>query len=414
MFQRTLGPTLQRRHDRRHGSILVVTGARQVGKSTLVRGLFPDHAYINLDDPIAAETWSRRPATEWITRTPRAIVDEVQKLPSLLHTLKAAHDASPDTRYVLTGSSQITLLSRTSETLAGRAALFDLWPLTLPELAAIDRPPRDSRLVAWLRGDADALDGVPATDLDYPAQEALFAAYLDRGAMPAVHAADFDAEDVRDWLVDYRRTYLQRDVADLAALRDLEPFTRAQAAIAERSGRLVNFADLSRAAGVSPGTAQRFLRYLELSYQVIVLPPWHKNTEKRLSKAPKVHFVDPGVLQATTRRWGAPTGEAFESAVVAEVVKQIRTARLDIDAFHLRTWEDREVDLLLSTERGYVAIEVKLADRVAAADARHLRDLAAILDRPLIGAFVLHRGVGNHTLGAGVQAVPAAWALSPA
>jgi len=230
--------------------------------------------------------------------------------------------------------------------------------------------------------------------------------------MPAVNADDIDDEAARDWLLDYRRSYLQRDVADLASLRDLEPFTRAQAAIGERTAGLVNLADLARAAGVAPATAQRFLRYLEMSYQVFVLPPWWRNAEKRLSKAPKVHFVDPGVHRAVVRRWGEPNGEAFESAVVSEIIKQIRNAGLDIEAFHLRTWDDREVDLLLATDRGYVAFEVKMSRSVGGSDARHLRDLASILDRPLLGAFVLYRGVARFDLTERVAAVPASWALS--
>lgn len=415
-FGRSLLSSLQRRHARRLGRLLVVTGARQVGKTTLVRHAWPDHTYIALDDPVAAAEWARLPATAWIERYPRAILDEVQKAPSLVHTVKAAHDASPDTRYVLLGSSQILLLSRISETLAGRASVHDLWPLTLPELAtsSADEVPGESRLVRWLRTRDDAvLHGVPAADPSFPGAAARFERYLERGGMPAIHADDLDETEVRDWLLAYRRTYLERDVVDLAAARDLEPFTRAQAAIAERTGTLVNFSDLARTASISPDAARRFVRYLEHSYQVFQLPPWSRNPEKRLAKTPKLHFVDPGVHRAVTRRWGEPTGPAFESAVVSEILKQVRTAGLDVEPFHLRTLDGREVDLLLALEDGYVAFEVKLSPTAAGPDARHLRGLSEILDREVLGSFVVHRGHALRDLDDGILGIPAAWLLSP-
>jgi uncharacterized protein len=123
VFGRAAFSTLAARRDRRVGRLTVVTGARQVGKTTLVRAVFPDYAYIALDDPVAAADWASLPATAWVARYPRAILDEVQKVPSLLDTIKAAHDAEPATRYVLLGSSQILLSARVSETLAGRASV---------------------------------------------------------------------------------------------------------------------------------------------------------------------------------------------------------------------------------------------------------------------------------------------------
>lgn len=415
MFARAALSILHRKHARSTGRIVVVTGARQVGKSTLVRHAFPDYAYIALDDPTSSGEWARLPSAAWAARYPRAILDEVQKVPSLLHTIKGAYDAANDARYILLGSSQIHLLTSVSETLAGRAAMLDLWPLTLPELetATWESPVATSRLVDFLRGDRSAFDvhAVPAAHAAFARAAATLERYLARGGMPAVHAPDLDDEGVRDWLTAYRRTYLERDVADLATLRDLEPFARCQVAIAERTAGLINLADLARTAGVSPATAQRFLRYLEVSFQVVTLNAWWRNTEKRLAKAPKVHFVDPGVHRAVVRRWGEPTGEAFESAVVGEILKQVRTVGLDAELFHLRTHDGREVDLLLALPDGYVAIEVKLARTTAPTDARHLRGLGALLDRPLLGSFVLHRGHEVRDLGDGIMGLPVAWAL---
>lgn len=169
--------------------------------------------------------------------------------------------------------------------------------------------------------------------------------------------------------------------------------------------------ELAQLAGVTAKTVKRFLSYLEISYQVILLQPWFRNLNKRLSKAPKVHFLDPGIQRALLNRRGQPTGHEFESAVISEIYKQIHNSRLPIDCHHLRTADGREVDLLLETETGFVPIEIKMAERIAATDARHLRNLDAILDKPILQAVVLSNDPRIHDLGDGVMALPVGWAL---
>ena len=255
--------------------------------------------------------------------------------------------------------------------------------------------------------------GQPAADRSYARYSGILEHYLRFGGMPVVHHADLTDDERRSWLRDFQRTYLERDVADLAALRDLEPFVVAQRALATRTARTVNFSDLARSAGIAPATARRFLRYLELSYQVIQLPPFFRNPEKRLAKMPKVHFVDPGILRTILNRTGDWTGEEYESALVAEIVKQVRNAGLFADFFHLRTYDRREVDLLLELEEGFVGIEIKASRKVSRADARTLRGLEPLLDKPLLGAVVVSQDMEVRYLAPGVLAVPAAWLLSP-
>lgn len=416
MYNRALRHRLEQRAASPHGRIVVLTGARQTGKTTLVRETFPDVPYISVEDPMLRPTYSRLSAAEWIERYPRAIVDEIQKVPSLVESIKAAHDAADHVRYLLLGSSQILLLSRIRETLAGRAAIEELWPLTLPEMVTSSwkEAVHESRLIGWLRGGARApgtLLGVPAADCGYARAVEALDRYVRFGGMPVVHDPALSDGERHDWLRDYQRTYLERDVADLAALRDLEPFVMAQKAIATRSGRAINWADLARAAGIAPGTARRFLRYLEVSYQVLALPPYFRNPDKRLAKMPRIHFLDPGILRTVLGRRGEPSGEEFESAVVAEIYKQVRNASFRADFHWLRTHDGREVDLLLETEDGFVAFEIKQAARVADTDARHLRGLADFLDRPLLGRVLLSMDPDARVLAEGVVAVPVAWAL---
>jgi predicted AAA+ superfamily ATPase len=269
-------------------------------------------------------------------------------------------------------------------------------------------------LLSWLCSsprDEQLLRGLPLGDRSYARYMAILERYLQFGGMPVTHDPELDDEERRRWLHDYQRTYLERDVADLVALRDLEPFVLAMRALAEKSGKAINFAELGRAASISPNTAHRFLRYMELSYQVLLLKPYFRNREKRLTKMPKVHFVDPGISRAILNRTGDLSGEEFESAVIAEIYKQAMGASVRLDFYHLRTYDGREVDLLLEHEDGFVAIEIKMSRRVSSADARNLSGLGEILDKPLLKSFVLSLDPDVQTLADGVLALPVAWAL---
>jgi predicted AAA+ superfamily ATPase len=413
MHNRTISEYLQQKANSRFGRITVLTGARQTGKTTLVRQLFPDYTYITLDDPVTRPDYARIAAAQWQERYPLAILDEVQKLPALIDSIKATYDVYPHTRYILLGSSQILLLEKVRETLAGRAALVELYPLTLPERQTMDWsdsiPP--SRLVRLLQGEpASILQGIPRTDTAYAKAESAWSDYLEYGAMPAIVDASLTVTDKREWLHDYIRTYLQRDVRDLGNLRELEPFVRAQKSLAALGGQLLNISELAKQAGIATATAKRFITYLEISYQVITLAPWFRNLNKRLAKSPKVHFLDPGIQRVLLNRTGTLTGNELESAVVAEVYKQIKTHALPVDCYHLRTVDGREVDLLLELENGYVALEIKASQHVSHSDARHLHDLESLLDKPLLHALVVSNDPQIHQWGA-VTAVPFAWLL---
>jgi len=395
----------------------VLTGARQTGKSTLARAAFSDYPVIDLDSPVEREVYERLGPSEWIDRYPRAIIDEAQKLPAVFETVKACYDRDPDVRYLLLGSSQILLLGGVRETLAGRVARAELYPFTLPELATDGAPdePGRSLLIDLLEADrpAEALADLVAPDhsLDpgFATARRCFEDYLVFGGMPAVHSPGWSDRDRFDWLRDYHATYLQRDLADLARIDRLEPFVRAQRAAALRAGMPVNFSELARLADVSPPTAKQFMRYLEISYQVAWLPAWFRNPEKRLAKQPKLHFVDPGIRRAVLGKRGEADGAEFEGAIVAEVFKQCRTARLPVELHHLRTVDGREVDLLVEREDGFLAFECKQTRRVAPADFRHLRRLEELLDKRLLLGLV----VSNDTLTLRVSdAEPELWNLS--
>ncbi len=415
MKNRTLFNYIRQKAAKETGRLIVLTGARQTGKITLVRRGFPDYTYLSLEDPVTRPDFVALSAPQWYQRYPRSILDEVQKAPSVIESIKAVYDRYPDARSMLLGSSQILLMDHVRESLAGRVSLVELYPLTLPEMLtdSWEDPVVESRLIRFLAtGEREFLhEGVPLQEDGYAKAARHLAHYLEFGAMPAIMEPGLSDEDRYDWLDNCVRTYLQLDLRDLANLRGLMPFVRVLRAIAGRTGGLLNMNELARLAGVTARTANRFVSYLELSYQVILLKPWFRNRSKRLSRSPKIHLLDPGIQRVLLNRRGRPTGPEFVSAIVAEIHKQIRNSRLPVDCYHLRTVDGREVDLLIETERGFLPVEIKMTERVSSADARHLRRLATILDKPILGSLVLSNDPHLRDLGEDITALPVGWAL---
>ena len=384
-------------HAKSRGRILVLTGARQTGKSTLAQLAFSNYPIINLDSPIERSAYERMSPAQWITQYPFAVIDEAQKLPSIFDTVKACFDRDEKVRYVLLGSSQVLLMKRVKETLAGRAALKELFPFSLPELVLENQhsEPSRSRLIQLFEA-SSPLASVrtlfrPDIVSEGPSGRAStwWQKFLHFGGMPALWAPDWTDEDRFEWLGDYHSTYLQRDLADLYRLDRLEPFVRAQKAAALRTSQPINISELARLSDVSAPTAKQFMRYLEISYQIVWLPAWFRNPEKRLMKRPKLHFLDPGIRRAILGKRGEVDGAEYESGVVAELTKQLRSAKIPVSLYHIRTTDGREVDLLIEREDGYIAIECKQSDRVYPQDFRHLRDLQEILDKPLLLGLVV-------------------------
>lgn len=390
---RQIEETISSVKNKKQARIIVFTGARQVGKTTLVKQILPEYEYLSIEDPVLRKSYLNLSTTLWKTQYPKAILDEVQKEPQLIESIKATYDIYDDVRYVLLGSSQLLLLEKVRESLAGRCIIYELYPLTLPELATTDW--NDAIILSeWqkiLNGNTDISTLLPSFLMDKRQSTKLtsWQHYLKYGAYPALVDEEMNDEDKYVWLKNYVNTYLERDVRDLASFRDLEPFIKLQRAVATYTGSLFNASNFARDLGVNSKTVQRYLEYLRLSYQVIILPAWERNTTKRLTKAPKIHFMDNGVLQAVLQKRGGINGNEFESLIISEIYKQAKNIFADVSFYHLRTQDGREVDLLVETQNGYYAFEIKMADRISAIDARHLINIETILDKPLICGFIL-------------------------
>jgi uncharacterized protein len=395
--------------------IIVVTGARQTGKTTLVKHLFPEYPYLSIEDPVLRLEYKGLTAKQWEMLYPKAILDEVQKEPQLIESIKSVYDQFTDTRYILLGSSQLLLLQKIKESLAGRCAIEELFPLTLPEMRtkSIKERVRISVFQQLIKG-GELPELIPSFPLhpDFSSMAEAFSYLLKFGGYPALVSEEFTDSDRKEWLRGYLRTYLERDVRDLADFKSLDPFIKIQKVCALLTGQLVNYSALAREVGVQSKTAQRFLHYFEISYQAILLPPWHRNEMKRLTKSPKLHFLDPGIQRTITgKHEGELTGHEYESAIVAEMYKQCNNIDFRGSFYHLRTVDGREVDLLLETEKGYYAFEIKKTSQVSSGDLRHLKDLDVLLDKPVLHSFMLSNDNHVHFISDNITAIPAAMFL---
>jgi predicted AAA+ superfamily ATPase len=376
--------------------IVVLTGARQTGKTTLARTTYPDLHYVNLDSIEDREVLRDIHTSAWARTVGDAVLDEAQKEPSVFEKIKWAFDEGEIRFTALLGSSRILLLDKVRETLAGRSFLYDLWPLTASELRheAGDTPPppliqriltQTTPLDELLRDEPPSLLGS-----DEAVRRDAVEHLLRWGGMPGL--LPLDEADRRDWLRSYQQTYLERDLADLVRLNDLHPFRTLQRICMLRSGQLLSYSELARDAGLAPTTARRYLEYLRISYQTILLRPYHRNLTSRQVKAPKLYWMDLGLLREGSRQWGEPTGAMFETLVVGEIHKLVNTLALDAELHFYRTRSGMEVDLLLETPRGVLAVEVKNRKSVAPSDARAMRALRKHLGSEWRGGFVVHRG----------------------
>jgi len=418
MKRRTVSIELKAKQKSKLGRIIVLTGARQTGKTTIARYFFNDYVYLAVDDVVKSRGYLNLTAEQWAEIYPQAVLDEVQCEPKLLHSIKATYDQFSQTRYILLGSSQFLLLEKIRESLAGRCIIFEIFPLILPEMLSSDineKVERSSFFVDFVHEEQKIEDLFPSFILDpnYASKKNVFDFYLRFGGYPALTDSALTDLEREEWLDMYVRTFLERDIRDLASFRDLMPFVKLQQYVANITGGLVNFSTIAKETTVSMPTVQRYVNYLSISYQSITLPAWFANPLKKLVRAPKIHFLDPGVLRAVLQKHKSIlSGNEFESAIVAEIYKQIKTYRLPLTCYHLRTQDGREVDLLLEASDYFIAIEIKKSEHINYKDTSHLRELQNILTKPLKHAFILSNDVEVKHFGENITAIHAASFLS--
>ncbi len=314
--------------------VLALTGPRQSGKTTLARAVFPDKPYVSLEN-LDEREFAQQDPRRFLARFPDgAILDEVQRCPSLFSWLQGIVDERRVMGdFVLTGSAQFDLIAGVSQSLAGRVGRVELLPLSIGELRQ---------------------GGVLPESIDELLLKGGYPALYDRDLLPG------------DWFSNYVATYLERDVRQLVAIRDLSQFQRFIRMCAARSGQLLNLASLGADCGISAVTAREWISVLEASYLVVRLMPHHANFGKRLVKTPKLYFLDVGLMawllgirDTESLSTHAARGALFETWVVAESFKRKFNAGMPADLYFWRDSSGNEVDLLEETTGGVLATEIK-------------------------------------------------------
>jgi predicted AAA+ superfamily ATPase len=356
---------------------VLLTGPRQCGKTTLLRRLLPRASYVLLEDPDVISRVRSDPRAFMEALRPPVILDEIQNTPELFNYIRTRIDSVPKRKgqWFLTGSQESPLMQGVTESMAGRVAVLHLMPLSTLETVKVN---------------------------------------VVRGGYPDVVNRPSAAEM---WFRSYVQTYLERDVRAVTAVRDLGNFRRFLALLASRAGNILNRTDLAAPLGVSVPTISEWLNALEVTGQVLLVPPFYENFGKRLIKSPKVYFVDSGLVchllgigsQAELKK--SPFfGALFEGFVASELAKQQVNRGERVELYYFRDQQGLEVDFIVPRARARLAlVEAKASTTVTPAMAQSIRRLTVAITGYRSSSFVVHGGAERHVAGRalspGVEAV---------
>lgn len=335
----------------------LITGPRQAGKSTLLQNKLKNYRYVTLDDPLIRELANEDPRLFLNNYKAPLIIDEIQYAPGLLSYLKIAIDENRDQygQYVLTGSQIFQLMKGVSESLAGRIAIFNLYPLSWQEILKVPGHSQDSL------------------------NDQLTASQTVRGFYPELFKNRSKQHEL--WYSSYLSTYIERDVRNIKSITDLGRFQMFIGLLAARAGKLLNMSEISKECGVSQPTVRDWLSVLESTYMIYLLKPYHHNLSKRMVKSPKLYFVDTGLLcyllgiDNEDRFFkSAERGSVFENMVVMEYVKRFSAVSGRTQFYFYRSASGVEVDLLIEKEGKMNGYEIKLSKTLS-------REMAASLTK---------------------------------
>ena len=356
----------------RYFSVITVTGPRQSGKTTLIRNLFPHLPYYSLES-LDIRSFAENDPIAFLNQNEEGmILDEVHNAPDLLSYIQGIVDEHPDKRYILSGSSQFAMLKRVTQSLAGRTAVFELMPLSYSETKDLTA--------------------------DVPLDKLLF-----NGFYPAIYSG----RNVPEFLYPaYMKTYLDRDVRDLLQIKDMMQFHIFIKLCAGRIGSFFKASELANEIGVSPNTITSWLSVLQASYIVTLLPPYFENTSKRLTKMPKLYFLDTGLAcyllgiespEQLSR--DKMRGALFENFVVTEALKQRYNQGKESNLYFYRDSNQNEIDLLLKRNTRLYGIEIKSSMTYHKDFEKALKRIDEWVKAPVDGKAVVYAGNFENTAG---------------
>lgn len=339
-IERLYEPTIKRFEGR--FPVVLVTGPRQVGKTALLRHLYPDHTYVSFDHPALARQAAESPEEFFRSLQEPVILDEVQYVPQIFRYLKVRvdQDRKPG-RFFLTGSQSFSLMQGVSESLAGRCGILEMHSLSFREVCDHDSKISETQ-------------------------------YFFRGGFPELYVRFMDKP--QDWFGSYLSTYLERDVRNIKNVGDLRDFERFLRAVAARTGQILSYSEIARDVGITPNTAKQWISVLQVSGQIYLLEPYYRNVGKRLVKSPKLYMLDMGLncslvgISAWEDFVRSPmAGALWETFVVTEVLRYFHVQGLKPPLWFWQTSMGDEVDLLIEKGKRFIAIECKLTEEPQAA-----------------------------------------------
>lgn len=376
--------------------VLALHGPRSVGKSTLLQGLAQGAGseVIDLDDPQTRAAVAEDPAL-YVSGPESVCIDEFQHVPEVLDSIKATlnTDLRPG-RFILTGSTRFDSLPQQSQSLTGRLHRVDVLPLSQGEIDGV----KESFIEQLMTDPSGLVDASPATT-----SREEYVARVTRGGMPLAVARRSDTARDR-WFANYVDLVLERDVLELAKVRQRAKMATLLRRLASQTGQVLNLSSAAQDAGLEPSTAENYLRLLEAVFLVRRIPAWGTTLKGRVAKSPKVHILDSGVgcyladlnadkLGAKSPQALAEFGHQLESFCVGEVIKQLSWMDARITFGHYRTRDGAEVDLILEDRSGrVVALEVKASGRVRGDDFAALAQLREQLGASFLGGVILYLG----------------------
>lgn len=376
--------------------VVCLLGPRQVGKSSLVKRAAPERTYLDLDNAELRATAIDDPLG-FVNSLPEYVtLDEIQRTPELMRAIKISVDNNRKPgRFILTGSANLLLLPQLSDSLAGRMEIIRLHPLTESEKAEAPGQFLELFLSGALKTEIRAETTHDALSI----QERLL-----KGGFPEAHFRNLTR--AQDWQRQYLQSIIERDVQDVAKVRDVHELSRLLAVLTHQTGSLINVSNLSRDLNLSRVTVDHYLSILERLFLIRQMPAWHRNGAKRLVKSAKVHFVDSGLcsmlLDLNEDSWNTKRqqfGSVLESFVIQQLIAQAGWLDPQLRFWHYRDKDQAKVDCVITKGSKVWGIEIKAARSVKTSDAQGLRRLATIAGKDFQGGIVFYNGNSTLPLG---------------